>query len=161
MATWILAISDSRPRRDGDSQARTLAGVDLESSAKCLDSLAHAAKPVALALDGSTPIVVYRQMAPLAVRCQLQAAARGTGVPQDVGDRFAQHEREYRIMRGLEAKALRLAIERDACGMQGLAGACDLDGDPFSPVAANRFAHLAQRLARDLLHLADFPPGAL
>ncbi len=104
----------------------------------------------------AAPIVVHRQTRPAAVcrptpagscvapawRRMLVTASRSTS---DSTDSCA----------GARRTASRLRLQPDAGRIERAAGARDFRGDALGAIARIGLAHLAQGLARDLLHLAD------
>src|SRR5215469_8782800 len=163
MATWILLMSCPRGRsvRDCGCQARALPGIDLEPPAEGFDALAHAADSVAFALDGAAPVVLHAQNRPAIVRRHLESTAGGAGVAENVGDGFAQDERQNRLLHRLQAHASLMVVEHYSRRVQRTAGTRDFREEAVGAIPSDGFPNLGERLACDLLDFADLMARSL
>jgi len=100
-----------------------------ETSAEGFNALAHAAQAVAFAREWMFAVVFDQQLAAAFGDCDAKAAVAGARVADDVGDGFAESEREDGLFGGGEAGDVRrngLAVQRYAGGGEGEAGVVDL-----------------------------------
>jgi hypothetical protein len=85
---------------------------------------------------------------------QADAAPAGAGVADDVGHRLAQRQRQRFARRSVQRDVLDVHLRVHTGGGEQRACALGLVGDGGT-VAADRLAHLPQRLPRDLLDVAN------
>ena len=101
-----------------------------------------------------------RQAYPTVLASQSRPALTGGCMANDVGDRFSQAHRQYRFLLRGSVEHVSVDGEADATGLAREPGVGQLGIQICPPEPGHGLAYLAQRTARDTLHLADLLPGA-
>ena len=133
------------------------AGPGLDAAGEQFGALAQAGEPVARRLGGGRPRAVVDDLGARArqARLHLDPAARRAAVADDVRRALAHRPGEQRLDVGRQRHVGTLQVGVDARRQQRHPRALELVDERRPAVAADRLAHLAERLARDVLDVRD------
>jgi hypothetical protein len=133
-------------------------------TAERLDAFPHAAETVSFPAYGMLAVVFDDKAALVVLSHEAQAAGGRAGVTNDVGDGFAESEREGYLLRHREVSGASgggVESEGHARGIEGEARGFDLSAKATSTVATNSLADLGECAAGDAFNVNNLGSGTV